>query len=105
MKTRHRKHLLAKLRPGAWLRISYGYDRIDFCMLAEVRGICNGVTVCREIIMENPRWSITSCLQMDVRDLMQRNPQFLGYGKYRPIGSRIRRWTKYFCTIYTRPKP
>lgn len=95
MKTRHRKHLLAKLRPGAWLRVSYGFERIDICQIGWMWA---------SPVFENPKWGFNKCLIFDPRDLMSRNPQFLGYGKHRPIGSRIRRWTKYLCTIYTRPK-
>lgn len=96
MESKHIQEIAkARLKVGAWYSIEYGFGRRDFCVIAIKCGV---------VLLENPRWLLSDSEWMTTDEFFGRsNPIFLGYGKRRPIGSRIRRLTDCFCTLYSKP--
>lgn len=88
----------AELRPGAWYSIQYGYKRRDVCVLSVTNGIIE--------------WEMLSWLYSD-RERMKDETffgdfhaaKFIGYGKFRPVGSIIRKTFGCWGSIYTKPVP
>lgn len=103
MKTRNRRnHVIAELRAGAWYSFFFGYERHEFCVLAVFMRSDGHLYA----LLENPRWNFRGSMTMPVAMMFapERRARFMGYGRFRPIGSRIRRWLNCWCSIYTKPR-
>lgn len=96
MNTTQTQNDMAKIRPGAWYAIEYGFERRLFCVLAVIGN---------QVFLERPNWLYQDSIWMTLDEMFSEphNAFFVGYGKKRHIVGWLRRTFGCIGTCYTKP--